>query len=79
MADETDVPDIDLGGDENTRNNTYNLILWLPFILIPSSILLVRCIKYSYRYLKVSHKCVKIQFIFDLDQEGWPGCIDAWP
>jgi hypothetical protein len=53
FTNDTDTPDIDIGGDEHTRNHYYNLILWLPFVLIPAIILFVRCIKYAYRFYKV--------------------------
>ena len=39
----------ELPGDEATKSTYYNLILWLPFILIPSCIILSRIIHYAFK------------------------------
>lgn len=40
---------ITIGGDESSKERFYNLILWLPFVLIPLSIIFVRVIKLTWK------------------------------
>lgn len=47
-------PDWELPGDEQTKATYYNLILWLPFVIIPVWILLYRIVTYGWKYYKVS-------------------------